>query len=207
MPKIRLGWAGGLFVAAFLIFVPSSARADAGIAMMPVRYPQLLMFVFPVVVIESIYLKRHLQTRWRRTLVAVTLINVVTTGLGYPLAYAMYMVLNWSLQFPTSMNVVFTHMGWLPLWLCTRLFPAWVGMGQEGADQGTWPVLAMFVVLLLPSFLLTGMVKAWMVSNYDLLNYRGSAQKAVWVANRLSYLFLTVVGCMILYLTYNHINP
>ncbi|MGC2617871.1 MAG: hypothetical protein WA414_02460 [Acidobacteriaceae bacterium] len=202
MPKIRHGWAGGLFVAALLIMLPSSARADAGIPMMPVRYPELTLFLFPVIIIEAIYLKRHLQTRWRRTLVAVTLINLVTMGLGYPLAYGVYMLLNWALQFPAGMNVVFTHMGWLPLWLCTRLFPAWSGLGAEGAEQGSWPVLGMFVVLMLPSFVLTGIVKAWMVSNYDLLNFRGSAGKAVWVANRLSYLFLVVVGCMILYLTY-----
>jgi hypothetical protein len=188
---------GGLFVAAFLIGFPLSARADAGIPMMPVRYPELLLFLPPVIVIETIYLKRHLQARWRRTLVAVSGMNLVTTGLGYPLAYGIYAALNWSLHFPAGMSVVFTRLGWLPLWLCVRLFPAWTGL-QEG---GSFPVLATFVVLLLPSFILSGLVKAWLMDWYDLLNFGGGARSAVWVANRLSYLFLAVAGCVILYQT------
>jgi hypothetical protein len=187
--------AGGLFVAAFLIGFPLSAHADAGIPMMPVRYPQLLLFLFPVIAIETIYLKRHLQTRWGRTLSAVAGLNTITMGLGYPLAYGLYAGLNWSLHFPAGMSTVFSRLGWLPLWLCVRLFPAWTGL-QEG---GSFPVLATFVVLLLPSFLVSGLVKAWLMDWYDLLNFEGSARQAVWIANRLSYLFLIVVGCMILY--------
>jgi hypothetical protein len=195
---MRKAWrlrAGGLFVAAFLIGFPLTARADAGIPMMPVKYPQLLLFLLPVIVIETIYLKRNLQARWRRTLVAVAGLNLVTMGLGYPLAYGIYAALNWSLHFPEGMTVVFSRLGWLPEWLCVRLFPAWTGL-QTG---GSFPVLATFVVLLLPSFLLSGFVKAWLMDAYDLLNFKGSVRPAVWVANRLSYLFLIVVGCVILY--------
>jgi hypothetical protein len=199
MTKVRHGWAGSLFIAAILICFPSSARADAGIAMMPVRYPQLLLFLVPVVLIESIYIKRHLLTQWRRTLVAVTSVNVVTMGLGYPLAYGIYAALNWSLHSPEDLGTVFTHLGWLPVWLCERLFPTWAGVEQSGA----WPVLSMFVVLLLPSFVLTGVVKGWLLDGYDLLNFRGSTKQAVWVATRLSYLFLTVTGCVILFQTVN----
>lgn len=195
MRKARRMLAGGLFVAAFLIGFPLNARADAGIPMMPVRYPELLLFVLPVIAIETIYLKRHLQAHWRRTLIAVSALNLITTGLGYPLAYGLYAGLNWSLHFPAGMSVVFTRLGWLPLWLCMRLFPAWTGMEQGGS----LPVLGVFVVLLLPSFILSGLVKAWLMDWYDLMNYGGSARSAVWVANRLSYLFLVVAGCMILY--------
>jgi hypothetical protein len=195
MRKARRTLTGGLLVAAFLLIFSPSARADAGIPMMPVRYPEILLFLLPVIAIETIYLKRHLQSRWRRTLVAVAGLNLVTMGLGYPLAYGIYAALNWSLHFPAGMSVVFTHLGWLPLWLCVRLFPAWTGLEQGGS----FPVLATFVVLLLPSFILSGFVKAWLMDSYDLLNFAGSARQAVWVANRLSYLFLIVVGCMILY--------
>lgn len=195
MRKARRSLTGGLFLAAFLILFAPAARADAGIPMMPVRYPEILLFLVPVIAIETIYLKRHLQAQWRRTFVAVAGLNIVTMGMGYPLAYGIYAGLNWSLHFPEGMAEVFTRMGWLPLWLCVRLFPGWTGL-QQG---GSFPVLATFVVLLLPSFLLSGLVKAWLIDWYDLLNFGGSSRNAVWVANRLSYLFLVVVGCMILY--------
>ncbi|HTV15985.1 MAG TPA: hypothetical protein VME68_14790 [Acidobacteriaceae bacterium] len=195
MRKARHSLSGSLLVAAFLIFFAPPARADAGIPMMPVRYPEILLFLIPVIAIETVYLKRHLQARWRRTLIAVAGLNLITTGMGYPLAYGIYAGLNWSLHFPEGMSTVFQHLGWLPLWLCVRLFPGWTGLQQGGA----FPVLATFVVLLLPSFLLSGFVKAWLIDWYDLLSFGGTARSAVWVANRLSYLFLIVVGCMILY--------
>jgi hypothetical protein len=195
MQTIRNGWAAGCLIAAFLILFPSSARADAGIPMMPVRYPQLLLYIIPVVAIETIYMKWNLQSPWRRTLVAVTGANIVTMGLGYPLAYGVYAGLNWSLHFPDGVSPVFSHLGWLPVWLCVRLFPAWAGV-EEG---GKWPVLVMFVLLLLPGFIISAFVKTWMIGGYDLLNAQGSTRNAVWGANRLSYLFLVVTGCVILY--------
>jgi hypothetical protein len=195
MRKARRTLAGGLLVAAFLLIFPPSACADAGIPMMPVRYPELVLFLLPVIVIETIYLKRNLQTRWRRTFVAVAGVNTITMGLGYPLAYGLYAALDWALHFPAGMSMVFTRLGWLPLWLCLRLFPAWTGL-QQG---GSFPVLATFVVLLLPSFLVSGVVKVWLMDWYDLMCFGRSARSAVWVANRLSYLFLCVAGCMILY--------
>jgi hypothetical protein len=195
MRKVRRTLQACFWIVACLIAFPSSAHADAGIPMMPVRYPQLVLFLIPVVLIETIYLQRNLQTQWRRTLVAVAGVNTVTMGLGYPLAFAIYAGLNWSLHFPAGMSAVFTRLGWLPLWLCVRLFPAWTGV-QQG---GTYPVLGTFVVLLLPSFLLSGFVKAWLMDWYDLLSFGQTARPAVWVANRLSYLFLCIVGCMILY--------
>jgi hypothetical protein len=196
MRKARPAFTGSLLVAAFLLIFCPCARADAGIPMMPVRYPELVLFLVPVIAIETIYIKRNLQTPWRRTLVAVSGVNTITMGLGYPLSFAIYAGLNWSLHFPEGMSEVFTRLGWLPLWLCVRLFPAWTGLEQGG---GTFPVLATFVVLLLPSFLLSGFVKAWLIDWYDLLSFGHSAQSAVWVANRLSYLFLCIAGCTILY--------
>jgi hypothetical protein len=163
--------------------------------MMPVRYPELVLFLLPVIIIETIYVRRNLQTRLRRTLMAVAGVNSITMGLGYPLAYGIYAGLNWSLHFPAGMSQVFTHLGWLPLWLCLRLLPAWTGMEVSGS----FPVLAAFLVLMLPSFLFSGFVKAWLIDWYDLLSFGRSAKKAIWVANRLSYLFLCVAGCTILY--------
>jgi hypothetical protein len=37
---------------------------------------------------------------------------------------------------------------------------------------------------------------------YDLLNFRGNVKSAVWMATRLSYMFLATAGCVVLYLIY-----
>jgi len=199
MPKVRLRLAGSLLFVAGLIFLPVRAHADAGIPMMPVRYPANLLYLVPVIAIEVAYLKAALNARWRRTILAVSGVNVVTMALGYPLAYGLYLALNSYFQFPQGTIDVFGQIGSLPLWLSSRLFPEWTGL-----EQGVWPVLVTFVLLLVPSFILSGLVKAWLVEWYDLLAYRiSSPRPAVWIANRLSYMFLIVAGCVVLYLTYS----
>jgi hypothetical protein len=199
MQQIRHGLALSLLIAAILIGFPARAHADAGIPMMPVRYPVVLLYLLPVIAIETAYLHSQLDSRLRRTLVAVTGSNMVTMALGYPLAYFIYTALNSVLHIPESMSEVFRHAGWLPMWLCVKLIPEWTDAGQS-----IWPVLGMFIVLLVPGYYLSGAVKVWLVEWYDPMKHRLSSTKAeVWMANRLSYMFLWAAGCVILYRTYN----
>lgn len=198
LKKIRSGWGGGLLAAATLLLLPARAHADAGIPMLPVKYPEILLFLVPVIVIEAAYLRSELHSRWRRTLVAVSGMNVLTMGLGYPLAWLLYMWLNQMIGFPMSTVGMYQHLGWVPVWVCTRVMPDW-----GGVHQTIWPVLIMFVLLLMPSYLLSGAVKAWIAGLFDLLHSKGDSRQAVWMANRLSYLFLAAAGCVLLYTIYS----
>jgi len=197
MQSIRSWVPAALVVAVCLMACPPSAHADAGIPMMPVRYPVVLLYLIPVIVIEAIYLQRHLNTNIRRTFVAVVGMNIVTTGIGYPLTFGLYIALDQVLHFPHGLGPAFYHIGWVPMWMATQLFPEWSGL-----QQSVWIMLGMFLVLLFPGYMLSGLVKSWMLSGYDLLNLRGSVKTAVWMATRLSYLFLATAGCVILYLVY-----
>ncbi|MGA7885187.1 MAG: hypothetical protein WCA44_05545 [Acidobacteriaceae bacterium] len=189
---------GGGLIAATVAFLPPAAHADAGIPMLPVQYPEILLYILPVILIEAVYLQRQLNTRLRRTMIAVTLVNLVTVALGYPLAWAMYKILDWMFGFPPVTTPMFYNLWKVPVWISMKMFPAWVGL-----REGMWTVLAVWVALLIPSFLLTGLVKAWLVGWYDLLNFKGNTRPAVWMANRYSYFFLSVTGCVLLYLTYS----
>ena len=187
------GW--GAAAGALVLLCPAAAHADAGIPMMPVQNPVLLLFLLPVILIETVYLRVHLGTLWRRTAIAAAAINLCTTALGYPLAWGMYKGLEQFMTLPERDQSVFESLQSLPLWLCERLDPGWQGMQRE-----PWPALVVFIVLLLPSFFFSGVVKAWLTGEYDLLHYRGSVRDASWTATRLSYLFLGVSGCAALYL-------
>lgn len=188
---------GGGLIAAAVVFLPQAAHADAGIPMLPVQYPEILLYILPVVLMETISLQRQLKTPMRRTAIAVTLVNLVTVALGYPLAWAMYRMLDWMFGFPPVATPIYTNLWKVPVWISVKMFPAWAGL-----HEGVWPVLAVWVALLIPSFLLSGFVKAWLVQWYDLLNFKGNTRPAVWTANRYSYFFLVVCGCVLLYLTY-----
>lgn len=197
MPPLRNWLPASLLVAVFLTAFPAPALADAGIPMLPVRYPVILLYLLPVILIETIYLKSQLNTNVRRTFLAVTGINIVTTGIGYPLMYFLYVGLDQVLHFPEGLEPALTRIGWVPMFMTVQIFPDWTGL-----QRSVWIMLIMFVLLLLPGYVLTGLVKSWLLHGYDLLNFRGNVKAAVWMATRLSYLFLATAGCVILYLIY-----
>ena len=161
------------------------------------RYPVVLLFLLPVIIIETAYVQGRLRTNPRRTIVAVTVTNLVTTALGYPLAWALFKGINSGLQVGPYTRDVFNHLSWLPVWLAARLVPDWSGLGNA-----IWPILAVYVALLLPGFLISGLVKVLLMDSYDLLSYKGNTRPAIWAANRLSYLFLAAAGCVLMYMTY-----
>jgi hypothetical protein len=74
-----------------------------------------------------------------------------------------------------------------------------VGMRGE-----VWAVLAVFLTLLIPGYILTRIIKSWVFVWYDLLRYDGDIKPAVLMANRLSYLLLALTGCMLLFRAFKH---
>jgi hypothetical protein len=194
LPKIRRSVAGALAVAGLLACSPAAARADAGIAMLPVSHTTMAFFLLLVIIIEAIYLQARLKTRIRRTLIAVTTVNTATTGLGFPLAYGMYALFNSWANFPGGMSGALSNNQFVPLWVCQKMFPDLAGMHSE-----LILVLAVFVTLLVPSYLLTRLIKTWVFEWYDFLRYEGDIRPAVLMANRLSYLMIALTGCMLLF--------
>jgi hypothetical protein len=191
--KTRHRVAGGLAAAAIVVCFPATARADAGIPMLPVTHQTMLFFMLLVIIIEVIYLQSRLKTNIRRTLIAVATVNTATTGLGFPLAYAIYAAGNSYADFPGGMSGAMTNMGFVPVWVCQKIFPDLAGMRSE-----IYVVFGVFVALLVPGYLLTRIIKTWVFDWYDLLRYEGDIKPAVLAANRLSYLLLAITGCMLL---------
>jgi len=165
--------------------------------MLPVQYPEVLFFILPVVIIEVAYLRMQLGTLLRRTFIAVTTANLFTFALGYPLVWVIYKGLNASIGFPNGDNDVFGHIWKVPIWVAMKINPGWIGLQQE-----IGLVLAVYLILLAPGYFLSAVAKQWMMDGYDLLSYKGSTREAVWNANRYSYIFLAVVGCVLLYRLY-----
>lgn len=192
--------AGVLLVAALVTGMPACAHADAGIPMLPVRYPQILWFLVLVIAVEGIYLQTVLGTRWRRTLLAVAGANLVTMALGYPLVWAIYMGLNLMMGFPQARVDLFSFQEWGPVWVYGHIFPNWSGLGENMT-----PIFVMFVVMLIPSYLLTRLVKLRLLRWYDLVEFKGDLKPAVVAATRISYIFLAVSGCILLYRFYSHL--
>jgi hypothetical protein len=197
VPKNRPRVAGSLAAATLLACFPATARADAGIPMLPVTPPTMAFFLLLVIIIEIIYLQSRLKTPFRRIFIAVATVNTATTGLGFPIAWGIYALCNSWAGFPGGMAGAFTHMGFVPFWVSQKIFPDLAGMHAE-----VYVVMGVFIVLLVPSYLFTRILKVWVFDWYDMLRYQGDIKPAILAANRLSYLLLAVTGCMLLYRDY-----
>lgn len=223
--RVHLRLRGVCIVGALLLLCPLVARADAGIPMLPIAYPVVLLFLVPVVAIEAVYLRMRLQTHWWPTIKAASVVNAVTLVLGYPLAWVvsflveLLLVLVVFLMEKAGLRHVF---GDRIFWIGS-LSPAWLGPVDR-----LWPIVVAFAVLLVPAFLLSGYVEGWMVERYGLLDGQGQSDeasptrlfsseerfndagrnrsRAIWQANLLSYLFLAAAGCLTLYFRYRHVN-
>jgi hypothetical protein len=51
--------------------------ADAGIPMLPLAYPVIVLFLVLVIAIESLYIRFRLGTGWRNTLAAIQNANTL----------------------------------------------------------------------------------------------------------------------------------
>jgi len=159
--------------------------------MLPVTHETMLFFLILVIIIEVIYLQSRLKTRFRRTLVAVTTVNTATTGLGFPLAWAVFAMLDSWVQFPGGMRDIFSRTEFVPLWVAQKIAPDTPGQA--------WIILGVFITLLVPSYLFTRLLKTWVFEWYDFLRCEGDIRPAVLAANRVSYMMLGLIGCMLLF--------
>ncbi len=191
LSKIRRRVAGCLAAAAVLACFPATARADAGIAMLPVTHETMLFFLILVIIIEFIYLQARLRSNFGRTFLAVATINTATTGLGFPIAWALYAGLDAWVGFPGGMRNAFDHLQFVPLWVTQKL--------MQDAPGQSYALIGVFITLLVPSYLFTRILKTWVFEWYDFLRYQGDIKPAVLAANRLSYCLIAFTGCLILF--------
>ena len=71
-------------------------------------------------------------------------------------------------------------------------------------NGASWTIPFAFVVLMIPSFLLSGYVESYLLDRQSWLRYEGNSTSAIWQANVLSYIFLAVVGSSVLWFTIQH---
>lgn len=196
LSKNRRRFIPAFAAAAILACFPPSALADAGIPMLPVTHETMLFFLVLVIAIEFVYLRARLKTSSGRTAIAVATVNIATTGLGFPIAWAVYAALDSWAGFPGGFQSAFDHMEFVPYWVTQKL--------MQDAPGQSWGVLGVFIVLLVPSYLFTRILKTWVFEWYDFLRYNGDIKPAILAANRISYFLLALSGCMLLFRDYPH---
>ena len=184
---------------------PIISRADTGIPLIAVSYPIMLDLLIGVIAIETLWITLTLHTPWGKTLAGTSIVNVLTTLLGYPLVWFMYLLLSMAVTSGTL------HLDQVPWHSVAKIsnnltgyvdgifsLPAW--LGGWGPDL-RWPAVAGFALLLIPCFFVSGKVEALFLSRkWWFPEDVRRTKSAVWRANVASYLFLLIVGSLMIYL-------
>ena len=167
--------------------------------MLPFAYPVILVFLIPVIAIEVIYLRARLKTEWRMTLTSTAKANVVTMLLGYPLAWLLFLVIELVFWLTLTVTGVGDRLHWAPGPAIEKIVVVATSAAWMGPIEERWAIPFAFVVLLIPSFILSGFVESRLLERKGWLRCDSPCSRAVWQANALPYLFLAIVGCIALW--------
>ncbi|HEX5236258.1 MAG TPA: hypothetical protein VFW25_13110 [Silvibacterium sp.] len=195
-----------VLIVCLIALMPPLARADAGVPMLPLAYPVILVFLAFVILIEAVYVRRRLKSAWWRTLGGTAIANGITMLLGYPLMWLIYLIAELALFSVLSLASKPLHLDSIPNNFAMRLMGTILGAAWMGPRPGQeyWPVLVAFLTLLVPSFFISGWIEAKFLTGPQWLGTGSNSAKIVWQANILSYIFLAIAGCLLLSYQLSH---
>jgi hypothetical protein len=162
--------------------------ANVGIPMIAIQMWWMILAFIPIVLVESIIIKRRLDMRFSRILLDVGLANAVSTLMGVPLAWLFTFILE---IVTTSGGTAFGLDSPLKKLIAVTLQAAWL-VPYKG--QHYWMVPAASTALLIPSFLLSvPMERLVLKLRWDDQN-PATVAAVVLRANVVSYLLLFLIG-------------
>jgi hypothetical protein len=163
---------------------PAFARADVGVPMIFVEWPAMFMALVPVILIESAVYRKQLGVRYWKALWPASAANLLSTAIGYPLA--------WGLRLAVQMVVSGT---WNPAVNGSSIWMNLVGIitcsaWLEPARETLWIVPAAALVGLVPAYFISVYSEAWVLSKFFKDRGRASVTGVSYKANLASYAFL-----------------
>jgi len=169
--------------------------ADAGLPLLAFHLPAMLLLLLPIVAIECLFarlrLPKPLPPKYIRS---IALANLASTLVGIPMAWAVVLAYQLcatplSLFVPLSGPSVDRY-GWLMVFLQ----PAWVGLSDDPKSIRLVPIGTL--ILLVPYFLVSVKVEAWMLRSYWPAVPPPTVLAATRIANLASYSLLPLVAAI-----------
>lgn len=170
---------------ALSIVAPTAAYANAGLPMLVVTLPAMLVGLIPIVIVETVVLVSRLRSSVAKTAALTAAANVLTTIVGVPATWALLALLQmvtgggsaYGIDTPLQKMLAVT---WQAPWLI-----------PYEADLG-WMIPAAMLVLLVPFFFASWAIEAAIVSLRFRPFWGPSIRAAVWRANVVSYALLSL---------------
>ena len=166
-----------------LIFLfAGNAYADAGIPMIFITYPRMLIALLPIIILETVIFERGLHFGYQRVARRVGIANAVSTVIGFPLTWFLFVLL----EMFTGGGSFYTE-GVLGYVLAVTWQHPWL-MPYEGKLHWMVPTAAM--VGLIPAFFSSVGVEGFILRRLFKKVDAARVWQLTWRANIASYCIL-----------------
>ncbi len=179
------------------LLIPAQAYANAGVPMVFITLPAMLLALIPIILIETAILERALHLGYRQIAWRVAIANAVSTIVGYPLTW----ILTVALQMVTGGGRAYGINTWWSKVLAVTWQSPWL-IPYEGELYWMIPVAAL--VGLVPAYFASVFVEGHILKRSLKTADRLTLWKLTWKANQTSYLLLA--GVAVAWLLYSVIS-
>ncbi len=172
----------------FILFLPVTAYANAGVPMIFLSYPAMLIALLPIILIETSIFKRIVDIPYRKSFKSNVAANTVSTLAGFPLAWAFlfaveYIATGFSCgpgfdTIPKSIITVFVEAAWL----CPH------------EKHLYWLIPTAFIISLIVAFCISLVIEYFVNRRFHKEIEKQHIRKAVYISNISSYCALIFVS-------------
>lgn len=169
-------------------FLPTIAYANAGVPMIYLSYPVMLMALIPIVLFESFLCAKLMQLTIKKSILPCTVANTTSTVAGFPLAWGLLLGLesittefSCGPGFDTTFKSVITVIV-EAAWLCP-----W-------EEQLFWMIPIAFVISLLVAFFLSLLIEFLILRKFHKNFKKREVWKATYLSNLSSYAILVLLS-------------
>jgi hypothetical protein len=167
-----------------LLARPAPARADAGIPMIVLTFPPMLMSLVPVILLEAALLSRILKLGFKASLPPAVVANAVSTVIGFPLSWFLML----ALELLTTGGGTAWGIASIPgKVVAVTLQAAWLIPYEK---ELWWMIPAAAAFGLVPAYFISVFIEAAIVRRYFRQETRAKLRAAVVRANLASYALL-----------------
>lgn len=183
-----------IIIIVLFLLVPFLCSADAGVPVIAITYPSLVVLLIPVIITEY-YIIRSLITGYNKQVLTGTVIsNVISTFLGVPLAWGLLLLV----EIITTGGSAVKGTGAMHYIGSVVLQAAWL-IPYE--DHLFWMVPVAIMINLIPAYYLSKYSEYFIMTKILKETGKAEIKKAVFRANNITYLLLAVFT--VVYLIYN----
>jgi len=176
-----------------LLLLPSICAADAGLPMIVWVWPAMIVAMIPIIAIETIIFKHALNAPYVKTTWAVSVANVVSTMVGYPLSW--FLLLGVQILTPGGSS----GFGTATLWERIASVTAGAAWLAPHESELYWMVPVAAMVGLIPAFLISVYLEAFLVGLFFVCERGRTIIRISSNANLVTYLLLEgiLVLCLV----------